>query len=96
MGWCDDPSHADYNRLITLPHPAHHETLWRDDQVYDLIVEILYNSEHIEAGHGSAIFMHVAKPGYTPTEGCIALKYDDLFALLRMCNDGDVVIIPKP
>jgi len=96
MGWCDDPSHTDYNRLITLPHPAHHEILWRDDQVYDLIVEILYNSENIKAGYGSAIFMHVAKPDYTPTEGCIALKYDDLSALLRMCNDGDVLVIPDP
>jgi len=96
MGWCDDPSHADYNRLIALPHPAHHETLWRDDHVYDLIVEILYNSQNIKAGLGSAIFMHVAKPDYAPTEGCIALKYDDLSALLRLCNDGDVVIIPEP
>ena len=96
MGWCDDPSHTDYNRLITLPHSAHHEILWRDDQVYDLIVEILYNSENIKAGYGSAIFMHVAKPDYTPTEGCIALKYDDLSALLRTCNDGDVLVIPDP
>lgn len=96
MGWCDDPSHADYNCLITLPHPAHHETLWRDDHVYDLIVEILYNSKNIKAGLGSAIFMHVATPDYSPTEGCIALKYDDLCTLLRMCNDGDVVVISEP
>lgn len=31
-GWCDDPNHMDYNRLITLPHEASHEVLWRDDR----------------------------------------------------------------
>lgn len=95
MGWCDDPSHRDYNRLITLPHHAHHETLWREDHVYDLIVEILYNFAPIQAGHGSAIFMHVAKPDYTPTEGCIALKYKDLLSLLQICNDGDEIVVAE-
>jgi len=93
MGWCDDPTHPDYNQLIALPHPARHETLWREDHVYDVVVEILYNTEPIISGRGSAIFMHVAKPDYTQTEGCIALKYDDLIYLLRMCNDDDEVVI---
>jgi len=96
LGWCDDPEHADYNRLITLPHSAHHETLWRDDHVYDVIVEILYNINPIKAGLGSAIFMHVAKPDYSPTEGCIALKYEDLLSLLQLCNEGDAVVVPAP
>lgn len=94
MGWCDDPIHPDYNQLIALPHPASHETLWREDYVYDVVVEILYNAEPVISGRGSAIFMHVAKPHYAPTEGCIALKYEDLISLLRMCNDGDEVVIP--
>jgi L,D-peptidoglycan transpeptidase YkuD (ErfK/YbiS/YcfS/YnhG family) len=93
MGWCDDSNHIDYNQLITLPHPAHHECLWRDDGVYDAVVEILYNTNPIVAGRGSAIFMHVAKPDYTPTEGCIALNIQDLLVLLSLCNNGDLITI---
>ncbi|HEY9164449.1 MAG TPA: L,D-transpeptidase family protein [Magnetovibrio sp.] len=94
MGWCDDPHHSDYNRLINLPHPARHEKMWRDDELYDVVVEILYNTDPIIAGKGSAIFMHVAKPDYSPTEGCIALCLSDLLDLLQMCNEGDAVHVP--
>ena len=93
-GWCDDPDHPDYNTLITLPHTAHHEDMWREDALYDVVVEILYNSGPTLPGAGSAIFMHVAKPDFTPTEGCIALNIQDLLGLLRLCNDGDVLVIP--
>lgn len=92
-GWCDDPNHADYNALITLPHPANHEKMWRDDAVYDVVVEILYNTDPIEKERGSAIFMHVAKPDYSPTEGCVALERSDLLALLQLCNKGDALHI---
>ena len=30
-GWCDDPTEADYNRMIRLPHDGHYEELWRQD-----------------------------------------------------------------
>lgn len=93
-GWCDDPTHADYNRLVTLPHPARHEDLWRNEAVYDVVVEVLYNTNPIQPDRGSAIFMHVAKRGYTPTEGCIALNIDDLLALLQLCNKDAVLSIP--
>ncbi|OEJ64115.1 L,D-transpeptidase family protein [Magnetovibrio blakemorei] len=93
MGWCDDPNHTDYNQLITLPHPARHECLWRDDEVYDVIVDVLYNTDPIIAGRGSAIFIHVAKPDYSPTEGCIALNLQGLMILLSKCNKGDLITI---
>jgi len=83
MGWCDDLTHPDYNILVALPHPAHHEQMWREDHVYDIVVELLYNTNPIVSGHGSAIFMHVARPGYTHTEGCIALNLNDLLQLLN-------------
>ncbi len=94
MGWCDDSAHTDYNRLIALPHPAHHEKMWRAESVYDVVVEVRYNTDPVVSGLGSAIFLHIAKPGYTPTEGCIALKIKDLLELLSLCNEGDVVNIP--
>lgn len=93
MGWCDDPNHSDYNQLITLPHQARHECLWRNDSVYDIVVDVLYNATPIEPGRGSAIFIHVAKPDYTPTEGCIALNLQDLLILLSMCNKGDLITL---
>jgi L,D-peptidoglycan transpeptidase YkuD (ErfK/YbiS/YcfS/YnhG family) len=82
LGWCDDPGSTDYNRLITLPHPARHETLWREDGLYDLIVEIGYNDDPVVAGRGSAIFMHIAKPDYAGTEGCAAFARADLLEIL--------------
>lgn len=81
-GWCDDPISADYNRLVTLPHPARHERLWRDDHVYDLLVVIGYNDEPAYPGAGSAIFMHLQRPDRAPTEGCVALSESDLRIVL--------------
>ena len=92
--WCDDASHADYNHLIFLPHPGRHEALWRDDGLYDVVVEIHYNTDPVQQGRGSAIFMHVAKPNYGPTEGCIALNLPDLLDLLRQCNKEASLVIP--
>ncbi len=94
MGWCDDPSHIDYNQLIHLPHPARHENLWRDDHIYDVVVQLDHNTAPIQPGAGSAIFMHIAKPDYSPTEGCIALNQKELLDLLRNCNSETVIHIP--
>ncbi len=92
-GWCDDPAHADYNRRVRLPHPARCETLWRDDALYDLICVIGYNDAPPAAGRGSAIFMHVAAPGYAPTAGCVALAPADLRAVLAEAGRGDFLVI---
>lgn len=81
-GWCDDPAHVDYNRPVRLPHPARHEMLWRDDAVYDLIGVLGWNDAPVVPRAGSVIFLHVARPDFAPTEGCIALPLADLVALL--------------
>ena len=81
-GWCDDPTHTDYNRAITLPHPAGHEALWRDDDVYDLIGVLDWNRAPVERGRGSAIFLHLARPDMAPTEGCVALPAPELRRVL--------------
>jgi L,D-peptidoglycan transpeptidase YkuD (ErfK/YbiS/YcfS/YnhG family) len=95
-GWCDEPGNASYNRLIKLPFSASHEALWRDDNVYDVIVELGYNDDPIKPGLGSAIFMHVAKPGYDPTEGCVALALEDLLELLSQSDAATVLIVKLP
>lgn len=88
MGWCDDPGHGDYNRLITLPHPARHERMWRDDGLYDVVVVPGHNDDPPRPGAGSAIFLHCALPdatarhGLRPTAGCIAIPLATLLDVL--------------
>ncbi len=87
-GWCDAADHRLYNRLITRPFAASHEQLWRDDHVYDIIVELGYNDDPVRAGRGSAIFLHLAKPDYSPTEGCVAIAQDDMLKVLKQAGPG--------
>ena len=95
-GWCDDPSDARYNCRITLPFEASHETLMRDDGLYDVIVVLGYNDDPIVPGRGSAIFLHVAAPDFAPTEGCVALALADLVAVLAEIRPDDVIDIRPP
>jgi L,D-peptidoglycan transpeptidase YkuD (ErfK/YbiS/YcfS/YnhG family) len=81
-GWCDDPDSRAYNTAITLPASAHHEELWRRDAVYDVIGVLGWNDDPVQRGRGSAIFLHVARPDYAPTEGCVALALFDLLHVL--------------
>lgn len=83
-GWCDDPGHRDYNRMVRLPHEAHCEELWRQDALYDVIGVLGWNDAPVERKRGSAIFLHVARPDYAPTEGCVALALADLRRVLEM------------
>lgn len=96
MGWCDDPTDPAYNRLVPLPFAASHEQLWRDDGLYDLILVLGHNDAPPRPGWGSAIFLHIARPGYLPTEGCIALAKDDVLALLARLNPEDSLTIVQP
>lgn len=85
-GWCDDPNDSAYNKPIIVPFPASHETLWREDDLYDVIVVLGYNDAPPVPGKGSCIFMHVAKKGYEGTEGCVALAKSDLLDLLSQID----------
>ena len=82
-GWCDDPTHPEYNQLVNLPFSASHERMWRDDDLYDLVIEIGHNNNPVVPGDGSAVFIHIASPGYAATEGCIALAKEDLLMLIQ-------------
>lgn len=94
-GWCDDPKSPLYNRLVRLPCPWRHEEMWREDHLYDLVVEMGFNDAPPAPGSGSAIFLHVAGPDYAPTQGCVALPIKDLRALLADCRPGDVLKVVK-
>lgn len=93
-GWCDDPAGSElYNQAIHLPFNYGHEKLWREDDLYDIIVVIGYNDNPVVSGRGSAIFMHIARPGYQTTAGCVALSRDDLLAVVPHLLQGDVIRI---
>ena len=94
-GWCDAPDDRNYNLPVTLPYPASAETLWREDAVYDLIVPLGYNDGPIRPGRGSAIFLHLARDGYLPTEGCVALALPDLLAYLAVASTASRVIVTR-
>ena len=81
-GWCDDPDDRAYNKLVRLPYDARHEELWRNDAVYDVIGVLGWNDAPVLRRQGSAIFLHVARHDYAPTEGCIALALPDLLAVV--------------
>ena len=81
-GWCDAAGDRNYNRPVRRPYPASHELLWRDDRLYDVIGVLDANIVPRVKGRGSAIFLHIAREGLPPTEGCVALRADDLRRLL--------------
>lgn len=95
-GWCDDPHHRDYNRLVGLPFGASHETLWRADNLYDVIIVIGHNDDPPRAPLGSAIFLHCATADYAPTQGCIALARDTLIELLPRLTPSMALQVTEP
>jgi L,D-peptidoglycan transpeptidase YkuD (ErfK/YbiS/YcfS/YnhG family) len=92
-GWCDAPDDADYNRPIKLPHRASFERMWRDDELYDLVVVLGHNDDPPRPHMGSCIFLHLAREGYAPTEGCVAVSRQDMKSLLAAAHPGDAVEI---
>ena len=95
-GWCDAPADRNYNRPVHLPYPASAERLWRTDGLYDIVVVLDYNDRPRVRGRGSAIFMHVARPGYAPTEGCIALARPYLSRLLERMGSRAALAVRGP
>jgi len=95
-GWCDAPGDANYNRPVKRPYPAHHERMWRNDGLYDLVVILGHNDDPPVPGAGSAIFLHVARPDYAPTEGCVALQRADLLRVLGACGPDSRLRVHPP
>ena len=92
-GWCDDPGDRNYNRPVGIPYSASAETLWREDCLYDIVVVLDHNISTRRRGAGSAIFFHVAKPGYPPTEGCVAVAADDMRRILDAAGPDAAMVI---
>jgi L,D-peptidoglycan transpeptidase YkuD (ErfK/YbiS/YcfS/YnhG family) len=93
MGWCDDPISSYYNKQIKLPSRYSHEKLYRNDNLYDLVLVLNYNTNPIIKNKGSAIFIHVSKKNYKKTAGCIALKKAHLIYLVKEIKKKTKVFI---
>jgi L,D-peptidoglycan transpeptidase YkuD (ErfK/YbiS/YcfS/YnhG family) len=89
--WCEDPADRRYNHPIQAG--ATGDRLWRDDHLYDLIVEIDHNTRPRIKGRGSAVFLHVARPGLAPTAGCIAMPLAELKRVVARLNKNSVIRI---
>jgi L,D-peptidoglycan transpeptidase YkuD (ErfK/YbiS/YcfS/YnhG family) len=92
-GWCEDSADRRYNRPIRLRPGAAGDRLWRDDHLYDLIIEIDHNARPRVAGRGSAVFIHVARDGFGPTAGCVGLAPAALRRLLDRVGPGTRIVI---
>ncbi len=81
--WCEDSASRNYNRAIKLATAAPGDRLAREDHLYDFIVEIDHNTRPRVARRGSAVFLHLARDGFQPTAGCVAMTRGSMLRLLR-------------
>ena len=93
MGWCDDPNSKQYNKLIKLPSLYKYEKLYKNENIYDIILVLNYNMNPIVKNKGSAIFIHVAKKSYKKTEGCVAVKKVHLVKITKDLKKNTTVLI---
>lgn len=91
--WSEDPADRRYNRAVKRATHAAGDRLWRDDHLYDLILEIDHNARPRISGRGSAVFLHVARPGLTPTAGCVAFTPSRLRWLLARLTPRTQILI---
>jgi L,D-peptidoglycan transpeptidase YkuD (ErfK/YbiS/YcfS/YnhG family) len=92
-GWCENPLDRRYNRPVLLPESGPGDRLWRSDHLYDFIIELDHNTRPRVAGRGSAVFIHVARPGFGPTAGCVALDAGNLRRLLQRLGPRTRIVI---
>jgi len=95
LGWCDAPGDRNYNRPVVLPYPAGHERMARADRLYDHVLVLDWNIRPRRRNLGSAIFFHVARPGYLPTEGCVAVSPRDMAWLLPRISRRTVLQVVR-
>ena len=93
MGWCDDPKSNEYNKLINFPFKYSAEKLYRRENIYDIILVLNFNMNPVKKNKGSAIFIHVAKKNFQPTQGCIALDKSELIKMVKSIKINTIVKI---
>ena len=95
LGWCEVPGDRNYNRPVKIPYGASHERMKRDDRLYDACLVLDWNISPRRRGRGSAIFFHLARPGFTPTQGCVAVGPRAMARLLPHLAAGTVLKVVR-
>jgi L,D-peptidoglycan transpeptidase YkuD (ErfK/YbiS/YcfS/YnhG family) len=93
VAWCEDPADRRYNRPFRRSADEPGDRLWRDDRLYDVIIEIDHNTRPRIAGRGSAVFLHLSRPDPLPTAGCVAFSGPDLRRLLAKLGPKTRILI---
>lgn len=93
LGWCDAAGDRNYNRPVRLPYAGSHEAMRRADRLYDAVLVLDWNISTRRRGRGSAIFLHLARPGFAPTEGCIAVSRRTMARLLPILRRGASIAV---
>lgn len=95
LGWCEVPEDRNYNRPVKIPYGASHETMRRTDRLYDYCLVLDWNISTRRRGCGSAIFFHLARPGFTPTQGCVAVTARVMARLLPYLSNRTVLQVVR-
>ena len=95
-GWCDDLTSQFYNQYVFIKNnhlkpQFHYEKLWREDDVYDIVLVIDYNLDPIIKGKGSAIFIHCSFKDIRSTSGCVALDKKQLIKLTQSLTKKTII-----
>ncbi len=85
-GWCEVPGSGFYNQHVKLPFRDGHETMWREDEAYDVVFATSHNERPRVQGAGSAIFFHLTREGSAVTAGCVAVSKSDMRKILLQCG----------
>ncbi|MCO5064390.1 MAG: L,D-transpeptidase family protein [Rhizobiaceae bacterium] len=95
LGWCEVPGDRNYNRPVKMPYAASHERMMRDDHLYDACIVLDWNVRPRVRGRGSAIFFHLARPGFSPTEGCVAVSKQVMRRLLPLLGRQTILSVVR-
>src|SRR5262249_2452067 len=93
ISWSEDPPDRRYNRPFPRGPGAAGDRLCCEDRLYDFIIEIDHNTRPRVVGRGSAVFVHVARPGFRPTAGCVAMTLPRLRWLLQRVGPETRIVI---
>ena len=93
MGWCNDSKSKKYNKEISFPFKYGAEKLYREDKIYDVLINIKYNHSPIVKEKGSAIFLHLCSKKYKPTSGCVAIQKKDFLKILQLISNKTKILI---
>lgn len=95
LGWCEVPDDRNYNRPVRIPYKSSHECMLRDDRLYDACIVLDWNISPRRRGRGSAIFFHLARQDFTPTQGCVAVSAATMRRLLPRLSRQSVLRVMR-